>query len=190
MLAGKYQKKKKKKKTRREKCEAGACKMCYALQLSGLECDHHVPRVQWHEPLPVRFNTSGAIPKCVVKKRQVAAVFDEAKQSDNIKRVMDELAKSGEFLEIEVDAHCPDGEVVKVRARLDTASNADVVDIEKAKELKGHKVQWGGPGGRYVETANKQLVLPEGTLSVPLSIPARTIALPRRLHRDLLKCSQ
>jgi hypothetical protein len=40
MLAGKYQKNKKK-KTRREKCEAGACKMCYALQLSGLECDHH-----------------------------------------------------------------------------------------------------------------------------------------------------
>ena len=47
MLAGKYQKKKKKKKkTRREKCEAGACKMCYALQLSGLECDHHVPLCQ------------------------------------------------------------------------------------------------------------------------------------------------
>ena len=81
MLAGKYQKKKKKKKTRREKCEAGACKMCYALQLSGLECDHHVPRVQWHEPLPVIFNTSGAIPKCVVKKKQVAAVFDEAKRA-------------------------------------------------------------------------------------------------------------
>jgi transposase InsO family protein len=185
MLAGKYQKKKKKKKTRREKCEAGACKMCYALQLSGLECDHHVPRVQWHEPLPVIFNTSGAIPKCVVKKKQVAAVFDEAKQSDNVKRAMDELAKSGKFLEIEVDAHCPDGEAVKVKARLDTASNADVVDIEKAKELKVHKVQWGGPGGRYVETANKQLVLPEGTLSVPLSIPARTIALPRRLEIDV-----
>ena len=84
MLAGKYQKKKKKKKkTRREKCEAGACKMCYAsaLQLSGLECDHHVPRVQWHEPLPVIFNTSGAIPKCAVKKKQVAAVFDEAKRA-------------------------------------------------------------------------------------------------------------
>ena len=82
MLAGKYQKKKKKKKTRREKCEAGACKICYALHLSGLECDHHVPRVQWHEPLPVRFNTSGAIPKCVVKKKkQVAAVFDEAKRA-------------------------------------------------------------------------------------------------------------
>jgi len=78
-----------------------------------------------------------------VKKKQVAAVFDEAKQSDNIKRAMDELAKSGEFLEIEVDAHCPDGEVVKVKARLDTASNADVVDIEKAKELKVHKVHWG-----------------------------------------------
>ena len=122
MAREKKKKKKKKKKTRREKCEAGACKMCYALQLSGLECDHHVPRVQWHEPLPVIFSTSGAIPKCVVKKKQVAAVFDEAKQSDNVKRAMDELAKSGKFLEIEVDAHCPDGELSK--SRLDSTQQA------------------------------------------------------------------
>ena len=73
------------------------------MQACGLSCQHGLaapvvtPEVQ---PLPVRFVVLG--PKCV--RPQVAAVKSVEQQEDGMKKAMDQLARSGKFLEIDLEA--------------------------------------------------------------------------------------
>ena len=71
------------------------------MQACGLSCQHGLaapvvtPEVQ---PLPVRFVVLG--PKCA--RPQVAAVKSVEQQEDGMKKAMDQLARSGKFLEIDL----------------------------------------------------------------------------------------
>ena len=61
---------------------------------------------------------------------------------------LEQIAASGNFLDIELGIECPDGEVVKAMARFDTGSNLDVIDPTQAAVtvLKKHTVHWGHEG--------------------------------------------
>jgi hypothetical protein len=88
---------------------------------------------------------------------------------------------NGPTLFIKLTLVCPDGTHKPVRVLCDTASGADIVNLDLARDLQKRGVSWGESGGQ-LKVLGGGIVNPEGSLRILCSSEGSDLQLPRPLN--------